>query len=229
MNSFYSAKFQANMLYGVTMSPDVFAEIGLIAWNFIGNKNTRLYKYSVDVNCSKENYIELPCNVDIIEAVTASGENWNYTSNKSNFGEIDSALVEGYIEGMKHSKNPLYLSGRYIDYERVGDRLYFYGNPGTINILYKGIVLDEEGLPELNDKEVIAIATYVAYTQKFKEGLITNNAAITNMANLLKAEWLKYCDAARVDYINQNDMNNILDAKTSWNRKIFNKSYKPIK
>jgi hypothetical protein len=49
------------------------------------------------------------------------------------------------------------------------------------------------------------------------------------MANLLKAEWLKYCDAARVDYINQNDMNNILDAKTSWNRKIFNKSYKPIK
>jgi hypothetical protein len=31
------------MLYGVTLNPDDFAEIGLIAWNFIGNKNTRLY------------------------------------------------------------------------------------------------------------------------------------------------------------------------------------------
>jgi hypothetical protein len=25
-----------------------------------------------------------------------------------------------------------------------------------------------------------------------------------------------------------NEMNEILDAKTSWNRKIYNKSYKPI-
>lgn len=229
MQSFYTAMFQANMLYGVNLNPDDFAEIGLNAWNLIGNKNTRLYKYSVEVKCGGENYIELPCNVDIIEAVTASGENWNYTSNKYNYGEIDSAVVENYIEGMKHSKNPLYLSGRYIDYEIVGDRLYFQGNPGTINVLYKGIILDEEGLPELSDKEVIAIATYVAYVQKFKEGLITNNAAITNMANLLEAKWIKYCDAARVTYINQNDMNDILDAKTSWNRKIFNKSYKPIK
>jgi hypothetical protein len=130
---------------------------------------------------------------------------------------------------MKVKNNPLYVSGRYIDYERVGDLLYFKGNPSQITVLYKGVVLDDEGLPEINDKEAIAIATYVAYVQKFKEGLITNNAAITNMANLLKADWLKYCDAARVDYINQNDMNNILDAKTNWNRKIFNKSYKPVR
>ena len=227
MESFYTAMFQANMLYGVTMNPDDFAEIGLNAWNFIGNKNTRLYKYTV--NCIKDGYIELPCNVDIIEAVTAAGEDWNYTSNVSNYGDLNSAVVEGYIEGMKVNKNPLYTSGRYIDYERVGDRLYIKGNPGTVSILYKGVILDEDGLPEISDKEAIAIATYVAYVQKFKEGLITNNAAITNMANLLKADWLKYCDAARVGYINQNDMNNILDAKTSWNRKIFNKSYKPVK
>lgn len=228
MNSFYTAMFQANILYGVTMNPDDFAEIGLNAWNFIGNKNTRLYRYTVDVDCNT-NSIELPCNVDIIEAVTACGEDWNYTSNKSNFGEINSAITEGYIEGMKLHKNPMYVSGRYIDYERVGDTLYFHEKPGKITILYRGIVLDEEGLPEISDKEAIAIATYVAYTQKFKEGLITNNAAITNMANLLKADWLKYCDGARVTYLNQNDMNDILDVKTSWNRKIFNKSYKPIK
>jgi hypothetical protein len=49
------------------------------------------------------------------------------------------------------------------------------------------------------------------------------------MAQLLKQEWLQKCDAARVpSSISMNEMNEILDAKTSWNRKIYNKSYKPI-
>ena len=82
----------------------------------------------------------------------------------------------------------------------------------------------------LSDKEVMAIATYVAYVQKYKQGLITNNANIIQVANVLKSDWLRYCDAARVpDYINQNDMNEILNIKTSWDRKTYNKSYKGIK
>jgi hypothetical protein len=58
--------------------------------------------------------------------------------------------------------------------------LYFTHNYGKVTILYKGILADEEGLPELSDKEATAIATYIAYVTKFREGLITNNAAITN-------------------------------------------------
>jgi hypothetical protein len=34
--------------------------------------------------------------------------------------------------------------------------------------LYRGLILDEDGLPELTDKEVDAIAAYCAYTEKFK-------------------------------------------------------------
>ena len=50
------------------------------------------------------------------------------------------------------------------------------------------------------------------------------------MAQYLYQQWLKYCDSARVPlYINQNEMNEILDSKSSWNRKIYNKSYKPVK
>jgi len=65
---------------------------------------------------------------------------------------------------------------------------------------------------------------------KFKEGMRTNNPNIIAFAQELKKEWLRLCDAARVTtYLNQNDMNKILDAKTSWNRKVFNKSYKPVK
>ena len=49
-------------------------------------------------------------------------------------------------------------------------------------------------------------------------------------AQLLEQRWYRLCDAARVPiYIDQNDMNEILDAKTSWNRKIFNKTWKFVK
>jgi hypothetical protein len=48
---------------------------------------------------------------------------------------------------------------------------------------------------------------------------------------VLKADWEKKCDAARVkgEIWSQNDMDMILDAKTNWNRKQFGKSYKPFR
>ena len=56
--------------------------------------------------------------------------------------------------------------------------LYFDKPHGKINILYKGLVLDNDGLPEITDKEATALATYCAYVIKFKEGIMTNNANI---------------------------------------------------
>ena len=34
---------------------------------------------------------------------------------------------------------------------------------------------DEDGLPDINDKEADAIAAYIAYTIKYKEALKTHN------------------------------------------------------
>ena len=57
----------------------------------------------------------------------------------------------------------------------------------------------------------------------------THNQAIIQEAQLLNQRWLQLCDAARVsEYINQNDMDKILDAKVTFNRKIYGKSFKPI-
>lgn len=229
MNEFHYALTQANLLYGIEILPEDFEEIGLIAWNFIGNKRTRTYRYSAKVNCNTLT-VELPCNADIVEAVTYCFEDWNHTSNKHVDGDYDSQFTEHYIENLKAFENPLYQSGRYAKFERVGDILYFDQSYGTVNILYKGVILDDDGLPMLNDKECIAIATYVAYTQKFKEGMLTNNKDIIAIAQTLQQAWLRYVDAARVpEYLTQNDMNEVLEAKSSWNRKIFNKSYKPIR
>lgn len=227
--NFHQAMFQANLLYGLEMLPQDFEEYGLIAWNMIGNKNVRLFRFCTRIQCP-DFTVELPCNADIVEAVTYTAEDWNYVTNKTPNGDYNSQFIENYIEGRKLFENSLYMSGKYAKYERVGDTLYFDKNYGEVQILYKGVILDEDGLPMINDKESIAIATFVAYRKKYKEGLMTNNPNIVQMAQLLQQDWMKYCDAARVpEYINQNDMNEILDAKTSWNRKIFNKSYKPIR
>lgn len=230
MQEFYSAMYQANLLYGVDIQVDDFEELGLIAWEKIGNKRVKTYRYCANINCDTHT-VELPCNCDLIEAVTYNFEDWNYTDNIKPEGDINSAYVEGYIESRKAFNQPLYMHGKLVKYERVGNTLYINsGYKGKINILYRGVVLDDNGLPELTNKEVDAIAAYVAYTLKYKQYLQTNNREILQQAQLLMNEWTRLCDAARVsEYVNQNEMNDILDAKTSWNRKVYNKTFKMFK
>ena len=228
MNHFHYALTLANQLYGVNIDVYDFEELALVAWNFIGNKRCRLYRYTTDIDC-KTKSVKLPCNADIVEAVTYGFEDWKYATNDTPNGDLNSAFVESYIEGRKAFKNPLYISGKYAQYEQVGDTLYFDKDYGKVNILYKGIIVGEDGLPEITDKEANAIAAYIAYTQKYKEGIITNNGAIIQIATLLRNEWYKCVDAARVpEYLNQNDMNQILDIGVRYDRKIFNKKYTPV-
>ena len=230
MNNFHYSISLAQTLYDIEGDIEDLEEIGLIAYNFIGNKNTRLYKAILEVDKS-DCSVQLPCNVDIIEAVTYyEFEDWNYTSNIKEFGDRQSSYTENYIESRKAFLDPLYIRGKYVDYKRVGDKLYINKGLDKVLVLYHGIILDEEGLPMINDKEAIAIAEYIAYTYKYKEAIRTNNQYILKMAWDLKQQWLFHCDAARVpEYISQEEMNQILDTLSSWDRKRYNKSYKPIK
>lgn len=226
MNDFHYGMSLMNTLYGINMPEDEWEEIALVGWNLIGNKRTRLYRYSTCVSDCSEG-VQLPCNADIIEAVTTNFEEWNYSTNDTPNGDINSAYAESYIEHRKAFRSPLYLPGKLIHYERVGDMLYFDRPHGKINILYKGLILDDDGLPQITDKEATALATYCAYISKFKEGLQTNNANIIQLANELKRRWDVQCDQARIDhYMSQNEWDEVLDAKTSWNRKSFGKSLK---
>ena len=228
MNDFNYIYTVANSLYGLELEPEQFEELGLTAWNLIGNKTVRLYNYSANISCDDLS-VQLPCNCDIIEAVTYNHEDWNYSTNKTVNGDYNSQFTEQYIEARKLYQSPLYISGKYAKYERVGDTLYFDKDYGKVNILYKGIILDEDGLPKVNEKEALAIATYIAFATKQKQGWITNNQNIIQLAQYLYQQWLKYCDSARVPLsIDQNTMNQVLDAKSSWNRKVYNKAYKPI-
>ena len=225
-NNFHYVIVLLDQLYGIELDVEEVEELGLIAWESIGNKDTRLYKYRTCVD--KDNSIELPCNFSSLEAVTTSYEDWNRVTNYSENGDQNSQFIESAIEADKIYSSPYYVSGKLVSYEQDGNKLYFPKNYGTLNILYKGVFADEDGLPYLSDKEAKAIATYIAYVTKYKEGLKTNNANIINLASSLEAKWLKQCDQARVSNLSQNNINDILNVKDSWNRHRYGQSYKPI-
>lgn len=226
---FHTGMFQANLLYDIEIEEDDYEEIALIAWNRIGNKVTKLYNYSVRLGCN-ENSIQLPCNCYYLEAVTADEEDWSRTTNYSNYGDNYTSFTEQYIESGKRQTHPFYQKGHFLQFEKVGNTLYFKEkHPGKINILYHGIVADDEGLPMITRKETEAIAAFVAYTSLYKQGLKTKNGNIIKLAQDLELKWMRLCDAARVpEHLNQNEMNEALEAKHSWCRKTYGRSFKPL-
>ena len=142
MNNFHYTSVLLHQMYGIEMEDADMEELGLIAWGLIGNKNRKLYKYSTYINPA-DNSVTLPCNaLDIngescVELVTTLYEDWNRVTNTTDFGDQNTSFVEEYIEGNKTFQGPYYMTGKIINYEKVGDNLYFTHNYGKINILYK--------------------------------------------------------------------------------------------
>lgn len=230
-NKFYTAYTYLSDLYGINISEDIFETMGYVAWKKIGNRQSKMYKVRATPveDSSYGLYVDLPCNADIVEAVVAEYEDHQRTSSIVDYPNLTSLPTENYIEFLKFGTNDQYTSGKFLKFRQLGDKLYLTEPYSVVMILYKGIYLDEEGLPYLNDKEVHAIATYCAYSETYKKGIQTKDSGTIQLAQLLKQDWNKACSQARVpEYINQNEMNEILNANSSWNRKIYNKSFKVI-
>lgn len=230
--SFLTAYTQARELYGLELNPDEFESIGLLAWDAIGNRRCRLYKFEdTPIKTSDGGYyIDLPCNVDLIESVTADYEDYQRTSATEATGGFRNGWIEDLIDDRKYNTNFLYSPGKFIKYRIEGNTMFLADDFSKVIILYKGIIADETGLPFLTDKEVKAIAVYCAYVDMFRRALVTKDQATLQLSQILKNEWNNMCSRARVpSYINQNEMDSILDAATSWDRKRFGRSYKPMR
>lgn len=223
-NDFHYVAVLLDLIYGIDVEEEDLEEIGLRAWDLIGNKNTRLYSYQACVD--SDNSITLPCNAVSVESVTTSYEDWNRVTNFSENGDLKTSFIENHIELQKLYQSPYYQSGKLVSYNQIGNTLYFSKNYGTLNILYKGVQADDDGLPQLTDKEANAIATFIAYVDKYKESIKTNNKDTMQLAMELERKWLKQCDQARISSLSQNDMNEILNIKDTWNRHQYGYSFK---
>lgn len=227
MNSLNTVFPLIEALYGITPDTDTFEEVALVAWDLIGNKHTRLYRYVAD---SKNQQIKLPCNADIIESVSVPMVDAQYTSNRTDFGNPNAVFVEKYIDYWKKDSSPFATKGKLISYKLAGGILYLDGDYKNVTVIYHGVLMDDEdNLPLINDKEARAIAAFVAYRQLYKEGLMKRDKNTLQIAKDVEQEWLRRCNAARiVEHLSQNDANMILDAKYREDRKFYGKTYKGI-
>lgn len=228
---FKTAYSQIRELYGLELNPDEFESLGILAWDKIGNKQFKWYKYQVEPTQVRENnwYIDLPCNCDYIEAVTADYEDYQKTSPTTLAGNNQNGWIEGYVESRKYNTGFGYSSGKYIKYEREGNTLHLSDKFNKVNILYKGVIVDDEGLPFLDENELDAVAAFCVFANTRKVALMTRDQITWSQMQYLEQNWLKKCTQARVpDFINQNEMDEILNVSTSWDRKRFGKSFKPI-
>lgn len=203
MNEFNYAIYLANLLYNVDIDEDDAEEIGLIAYNKIGGNRGFYRKECLSVDQS-DGSVELPDSVKHIEGVTV-----NSTSTSSG--------------------HPEHVSGDFVRYTKAGNKIYLARPyPRKVSLFYFQEVLGEDDLPMVTDKEAQAIACYIAYVQAFKDSLQGNQQSL-QLSQTLEAKWLTLCDQARVpEYLSQNDMDKILDAQYSADRKVYGKSYKPI-
>lgn len=225
-NNFKSVYSQAYILYGTSIDTTNFEDICLNGWELIGNRQTSLYKYTTHTQDRK---IKLPCNVEFIEAVFGRRMDAQTTNDYSVYPNVYNQWVEEYIESWKRDKSVFYNSGVLLKYRQEGDYLVFDQDYANVTILYHGIIVDEDGLPYLTDKEVQALAAYCAYIDIYKKSLIQKDGNLFQLAAAVKNDWLRLCNSARIPaHLSQNDMNNVLDVKTRWDRKMYGKKFSPI-
>lgn len=234
--NFNSVFSTANALYGIDEDPEYLMELALIAFGKINESKIKLHTV-IAIPDPKDNSVELPCEANFksyednvqIESVTYGFEDFKHITNIS-FRNYPAGIIEHRIEHFKKFEHEFYNSGKFAKFEQVGRKLYFKENYGPVKIVYKKMITDEEGLPELNEAQVNAIATYIAYAVKQKEAWATNNANLLQMSQYMYTKWLRECDQARVpEHISQNEMDEVLDSLTNYDRKVYGKSFKPIR
>lgn len=227
---FYTAITTCHNLYGVSLDPVEFEELGWIAWETIGNKDCRIYKFEACLN--GEDSLTLPINCERVDAVSNNIPEAQDTDNVQRFNYIPS-WMESYVEGRtNYNRSPLYVKGKLLKgwKERNGELLFDTPIKGDVTILYKGILADETGLPFLNQKELEAIACYCAMTYHLKRGMMMRDQLSLNIGTGLEAKWHRLMLRARTPIkLSQNDLNTILDARSSWDRHKYNKSTKIFK
>lgn len=230
---FYSALVHCHEFYGLELDEDRFEEYGMSAWSHIGNKDYKIYRVTLIPCKDPESDLWvacLPCNATSIESITYDGESFPERDNVTDYaGPMIKSSIENQVEDTKFGQHRLYNPGHFINYTQLGDKIYFTYPYDHVNVLYKGLYADEDGLPYINQKEKEAIAAYCAYVNDYRKARMTKDQSEMNLAQIQKAEWKRLCSAARVpEEMSQNQMNNIIQASVSWNRASYGIDYKPI-
>lgn len=238
MENFLNAKFLLKDLFDITMTDEDFIEKAYRGFRKIGNIATATHTFNGTVeNCK----IKLPCNVEFIESVTTGSIAVNLIDDIIIVSELETGPITSqfYYPDMISANNmninnlsrtQLHPTGQFIPYEICGknESLKFEHKfeGESLLVIYRGQMLDEDGLPLLTAKEVEALAYYVAYLEVQKR-IFMRETGMVDLFQIIKPEYIRTMAAAKTpEYVSQNFWDQLLTANTRFDRKSFGTSYK---
>jgi len=234
---FLTAKSIANERCAVTMDEDTFVELGWMAFKELGNVAIINYMYKATVG--PDGFTRIAANVELIEAVTTM--NIPYETLSDSYQLYDSGIplsrwffqqemLNATSRNFSVQATNMVSPGELVGYEWADKEHIVVTNAhlagSEIFILYKGIMVDDQCLPLLTHKEAMAIGFRVAF-YKTERDLFMGKPNAPVILQYVKPESERLLRAASVpEKLNQNQMDNVLDAKTSWDRKGYGRSFK---
>ena len=238
---FMYSKYLLKDLYDIDMQPDDYVERAYNVFRAIGNIATAIYSFKFTIDST--GCIDLPCNVEFIEAVSTGQDNLSESTGLTMLYSNENISPNGFMADIILDKankisvpqtSILHATGNFIPYQLMGKpghyKLKFgaeYVNSQCVCI-YRGILVDCDDNPLLFRKEAEAIAAQLAFLDTQKKVFMRDPNAMPVLA-YIKAEANRMMAAAKVpEYITQNQWNRVFSALTSHNRKVYHSSYKSL-
>lgn len=225
---FLASKAYLKTRLDIDMPLDDFIEKAYYIWRMIGN--TATYSKAITLTVPEDRIIQLPSDVKSIRSVTSStisnlkdtGTNYSYNS-KGVVNEVRPSMGMGINTDVDDTGGDSVAYELHDGYIKVQAEI-MVGR--TIKIVYNIVETDEDGLPFLNDKEVIAIALNVA-AQKAEMDLFKKIQGADRILNYIKPLAENALVAAKTDELISDDgLDHLLNIKTSWDRKQYGERLK---
>ena len=110
------------------------------------------------------------------------------TSNKTVFNSIDTLFIENYIDAWKRLDDPINQRGKLVKYYELNNSLQFSRDYRNVMVVYHGVLVDDSGLPLINDKEINAIAAFVGYSFLYKDAIRFRDKTLFEIAAMAKRD-----------------------------------------
>lgn len=224
--------------YGIHVDEYDYLDISIDTLRDIRNYGTT--EYFAVVTPDEEGNFPAPCNFDTIDAVVGLKQGLkqfkdrveykilnNY--NNDSFYTARSISTELGWDYFRHGLTGIVNRDGYISYQLKDNKEIMVGKEyadKTIVVAFTGISVDAEGYPLINRKQANALAVVAGKFYTIKKGL-RGDPKVMNMIEYFATESARLVQAASIpENITDNELEELMDAKVSFNRKTFGRPTK---
>ena len=228
--------------YNMSMNEEDFIEEAYIAFKEINSIPVEYFYTVQKPNNEEEMLIEVPCNMYRVVSVTSD------ITHADDFQDIKPYKVKAYNyrDGGEEYLNNLYGGsdlktyhfnsapntgiGTYVHYSFESESKIKLADKRLvdkqIHLVYEGIRTDDDGLPMITRKHAKAIAAKVALINATRK-MFSGDPTMANVLPFLQGEVGRLVQAAAIpEHLTDNQLDKMLDVKTSFDRKGYNRGMK---